>query len=231
MSEAFALIPTPVQTQTGLKGRAVTDVPLHASEETSAHKALTVPYEPEFTYDCSPSHAASDSVGSETTQTSSRRSDGDGMITNAGPEPHRPEHSEVPTNRKKALCRGEREKVRYLLNDLHQILQHLPALADVLVCDDGRGQVTQDVRAHGLDGVEVPGEDKGDHLSEVSKDLIFTKTRDITRRRHLEQRRSLKQSRVLTGPSLRDPGPSVKPSLSKVTYQSEGGGRNPGKKM
>jgi len=47
--------------------------------------------------------------------------------------------------------------VRYLLNDLHQILQHLPTLADILVCDDRRGQVTQDVRAHRLNGVEVSG--------------------------------------------------------------------------
>lgn len=47
--------------------------------------------------------------------------------------------------------------IKYLLDDLHQILQNLPTLADILVCNDGCGQVTQDVGAHGLDRIEVPG--------------------------------------------------------------------------
>lgn len=45
----------------------------------------------------------------------------------------------------------------YLLNDFHQVFQHLPALSHVFVGDDGCGEVAQDVRAHGLDGVQVPG--------------------------------------------------------------------------
>lgn len=44
----------------------------------------------------------------------------------------------------------------YLLDDFHQILQHLPTLADVLVSDDGCGQVAQYVWAHGLNSIEVP---------------------------------------------------------------------------
>lgn len=50
------------------------------------------------------------------------------------------------------LCDGVLVRVRLLLDDLDQILQCIPATA---VNDDGRGQVAQDVRAHGLDGVQV----------------------------------------------------------------------------
>lgn len=44
----------------------------------------------------------------------------------------------------------------YLLYDLDQIFQDLPPLTNVFVCDDSCGQVTQNVWAHGLNGVEVP---------------------------------------------------------------------------
>lgn len=51
----------------------------------------------------------------------------------------------------------EYKPIKYLLDDLHQIFQNLSTLADILVCNDGCGQVTQDVGAHGLDGIEVSG--------------------------------------------------------------------------
>lgn len=51
----------------------------------------------------------------------------------------------------------EHKPIKYLLDDLHQILQNLSTLADILVSNDGCGQVTQDVGAHGLDGVEISG--------------------------------------------------------------------------
>lgn len=70
-------------------------------------------------------------------------------------------HCPLPctVNRKKKI-------MKYLLDDLHQILQNLSTLADVLVCNDGRSQVTQDVGAHGLDGVEVSrsGKNKGNYF-------------------------------------------------------------------
>lgn len=50
--------------------------------------------------------------------------------------------------------------VEYLLDDLDQILQDLPAFADVLVGDDGCGQVAEHVWTHGLNGVEVPGREQ-----------------------------------------------------------------------
>lgn len=47
--------------------------------------------------------------------------------------------------------------MRHLLYDLDQVLQNLATLADILVCDDRGGQVTQDVWAHGLNSIEVSG--------------------------------------------------------------------------
>lgn len=48
----------------------------------------------------------------------------------------------------------------YLLNDFHQVLQHLPSLSYVFVGDDCSREVSQDVWAHCLDGVQVPEEKK-----------------------------------------------------------------------
>lgn len=67
------------------------------------------------------------------------------------------------------------------------------------------------------------------YRTDVSKDLIFTRTHIITfwlPIRHLAFRTEakplpLKQRHVLTGPSLLDMGPSIKPSLSLVSYESE----------
>lgn len=73
--------------------------------------------------------------------------------------------------------------IKYLLDDLHQILQNLPTLADILVCNDGCGQVTQDVGAHGLDRVEVSGwgKDKGNYFIALIKGAIsFGMTRNAT---------------------------------------------------
>lgn len=49
------------------------------------------------------------------------------------------------------------KSIKYLLDDLHQILQNLSPLTDILVRNDSCGQVTQDVGAHGLDRIEVSG--------------------------------------------------------------------------
>lgn len=64
--------------------------------------------------------------------------------------------------------------IKYLLDDLHQILQNLPTLADILVCNDGCGQVTQDVGAHGLDRVEVSGcgKDKRNYFIALIKGAV-----------------------------------------------------------
>lgn len=48
----------------------------------------------------------------------------------------------------------------YLLNDFHQVLQHLSSLSYVFVGDDCSREVSQDVWAHCLDGVQVPEEKK-----------------------------------------------------------------------
>ena len=49
---------------------------------------------------------------------------------------------------------GVSVRVRLLLDDLHQVFQHgAPVL---LVDDDGGGQIAENVRAHGLDGIHVP---------------------------------------------------------------------------
>lgn len=42
---------------------------------------------------------------------------------------------------------------RYLLNDLDQVLENLSALPHVFVGDDCSREVSQNVRAHGLDGI------------------------------------------------------------------------------
>lgn len=67
----------------------------------------------------------------------------------------------------------------YLLDDLDQILEDLPALTDVLVGDDGGGQVTQDVGAHGLDGVEIPGRTRSRGQNAVAMTRLNTTQRQV----------------------------------------------------
>ena len=45
-----------------------------------------------------------------------------------------------------------KEALSYLLYDVDQLLQHV---SFPLVCDDGRGQVAQDVWGHRLDRIQV----------------------------------------------------------------------------
>lgn len=49
----------------------------------------------------------------------------------------------------------------YLLDDFDQIFQDLPALTHILVSDDSCGQVTQNMWAHGLNGIEIPEKHRG----------------------------------------------------------------------
>ena len=45
-------------------------------------------------------------------------------------------------------------RIRFLLNNFHQIFQHSAAI--LLVDDDGSRQVPKNVRAHGFNSIQVP---------------------------------------------------------------------------